>query len=381
MTLPTPGFSFQVDAVDGNARCGALETPRARIETPAFMPVGTQATVKGLTPEEVASTGARIILANTYHLWLRPGAESVAARGGVVGFMNWPHALLTDSGGYQVFSLAKHRTIDDDGITFRSHIDGSLQRLTPEEAMRVQALLGSDIAMVLDECPPGGAPRREIERAMERTSAWAERCLQTEPAEGQARFGIVQGGTELDLRLAHLESIAALDFDGVALGGFSVGEPAAQMYALLDRIAPRMPKDRPRYLMGVGTPSDLLQALSSGVDLFDCVLPTRNARNGQALTWGGRVNLRQARHRDDESSLDARCDCSVCASYSRAYLRHLFKADEMLGPRLLSLHNLHFYGALMEKAREMIRLGELGPWVASTLAEMRERDEVGDPDV
>jgi queuine tRNA-ribosyltransferase len=380
MTLPTPGFSFRVDAVDGNARCGELQTPRARIETPTFMPVGTQATVKGLTPEEVASTGARIRLANTYHLWLRPGAESVAAHGGVVGFMNWPYALLTDSGGYQVFSLAKHRTIDDDGITFRSHIDGSLQRLTPEEAMRVQALLGSDIAMVLDECPPGGAPRSEVERAMERTTAWAKRCLRTKPADGQARFGIVQGGIELDLRLSHLETIAALDVDGVALGGFSVGEPSAQMYALLDRIAPQMPKDRPRYLMGVGTPSDLLQALSSGVDLFDCVLPTRNARNGQALTWGGRVNLKQARHRDDESPLDECCDCAVCTGYSRAYLRHLFKADEMLGPRLLSLHNLHFYGALMGKAREMIRLGELGPWVASTLSEMKERDEVGDPD-
>jgi queuine tRNA-ribosyltransferase len=246
--------------------------------------------------------------------------------------------------------------------------------------MRVQALLGSDIAMVLDECPPGGAPRAEVERAIERTTAWAERCLQTKPADGQARFGIVQGGTELDLRLSHLETVAALDFDGVALGGFSVGEPSAQMYALLDRIAPQMPKDRPRYLMGVGTPSDLLQALSTGVDLFDCVLPTRNARNGQALTWGGRVNLKQARHREDESPLDEHCDCSVCTGYSRAYLRHLFKADEMLGPRLLSLHNLHFYAALMRKAREMIRLGELGSWVASTLSEMKERDEVGDPD-
>ncbi|KPK52768.1 MAG: queuine tRNA-ribosyltransferase [Myxococcales bacterium SG8_38_1] len=378
MSLPTTGFSFRVDAIDGAARCGELQTPRAVVETPAFMPVGTQATVKALTPEEVASTGARIILANTYHLWLRPGAESIAAHGGVVGFMKWPHALLTDSGGYQVFSLAKQRTIDEDGITFRSHLDGTLHRLTPEEAMRVQALLGSDVAMVLDECPPGNAPRDVIERAISRTTAWAKRCLQTEPAEGQARFGIVQGGTELDLRLEHLQTIAALDFDGVALGGFSVGEPPAQMYELLAEIGPAMPVDRPRYLMGVGTPSDLLRALSSGIDLFDCVLPTRNARNGQALTWGGRVNLRQARHRDDESPLDARCDCSVCATYSRAYLRHLIKADEMLGPRLLSLHNLHFYGALMRKAREMIRLGRLQTWVDATLAQMHEQDEVGD---
>lgn len=377
MSLPTAGFSFRVDAVDGDARSGLLQTPRASVETPAFMPVGTQASVKALTPDEVASTGARIILANTYHLWLRPGAESIASHGGVVGFMRWPHALLTDSGGYQVFSLAQHRTIDDDGITFRSHIDGSLHRLTPEEAMRVQALLGSDIAMVLDECPRGDAPRAEVERAMARTTAWAKRCLRSAPAEGQARFGIVQGGTDLDLRLSHLDAIAALDFDGVALGGFSVGEPTARMYELLGRIAPRMPKDRPRYLMGVGTPTDLLKAISSGVDLFDCVLPTRNARNGQALTWGGRVNLKQARHRDDQSPLDARCDCSVCATYSRAYLRHLFKADEMLGPRLLSLHNLHFYGALMGKAREMIRVGELGPWVDATLTQIHEGDEIG----
>ncbi len=377
MSLPTAGFAFRVDAVDGHARCGELTTPRATIETPAFMPVGTQASVKALTPEEVASTGARIILANTYHLWLRPGAESVASHGGVVGFMKWPHALLTDSGGYQVFSLAKHRTIDDAGITFRSHLDGTLHRLTPEEAMRVQALLGSDIAMVLDECPPGGASRDVVQRAIARTTDWAERCLKTEPAEGQARFGIVQGGTEPDLRLSHLQTIAALDFDGVALGGFSVGEPSAQMYELLAQIGPAMPDDRPRYLMGVGTPSDLLRALSSGIDLFDCVLPTRNARNGQALTWGGRVNLRQARHRDDESALDARCDCSVCTTYSRAYLRHLFKADEMLGPRLVSLHNLHFYGALMRKAREMIRVGGLASWVEATLTEMQELDEVG----
>ncbi len=377
MSLPTPGFSFRVEAIDGDARCGELTTPRASIETPAFMPVGTQASVKALTPDEVASTGARIILANTYHLWLRPGAESVASHGGVVGFMKWPHALLTDSGGYQVFSLAKHRIIDDDGITFRSHLDGTLHRLTPEEAMRVQALLGSDIAMVLDECPPGDAPREVVERASARTTDWAERCLQTEPAEGQARFGIVQGGTELDLRLSHLQAIAALDFDGIALGGFSVGEPPAQMHELLSQLGPLMPGDRPRYLMGVGTPTDLLRAICSGIDLFDCVLPTRNARNGQALTWGGRVNLKQARHRDDESALDARCDCSVCTTYSRAYLRHLFKADEMLGPRLLSLHNLHFYGALMRKAREMIRLGELGPWVEATLGQMQELDEIG----
>ena len=377
MRRPPEGFAFRVAARDGAARMAVFETPRAVIETPTFMPVGTQATVKSLTPDEVASTGARIILANTYHLWLRPGAESIAAHGGVVGFMKWPYALLTDSGGYQVFSLAKHRTIDEDGITFRSHLDGSLHRLTPEEAMRVQALLGSDVAMVLDECPPGRAPRTEIEEAMQRTTAWAKRCLETEPASNQARFGIVQGGTELDLRMSHLQTIAALDFDGIALGGFSVGEPPAKTYELLSEIAPAMPVDKPRYLMGVGTPIDLLRAVVAGIDLFDCVLPSRNARNGQALTWGGRVNLRQARHRDDESPLDARCDCSTCTTYSRAYLRHLIKAEEMLGPRLLTLHNLHFYGALMREAREMIRLGKLESWADATIEQMLGEDEVG----
>ena len=376
MTLPTPGFSFHVDALDGSARCGVFTTPRAVIETPAFMPVGTQATVKALSPEEVASTGARIILANTYHLWLRPGAELIARHGGVVGFMKWPHALLTDSGGYQVFSLAKHRTIDDDGITFRSHLDGDEYRLTPEEAMRVQALLGSDVAMVLDECPPGGAPRADVERAVERTTVWTTRSLAAPRTEGQGRFGIVQGGTHLDLRLSHLQTVGALDVDGVALGGFSVGEPVDQMYELLAAVGPQMPADKPRYLMGVGTPTDLLRAVGNGIDLFDCVLPTRNARNGQALTWSGRVNLRQARHSDDHGPVDPMCECPTCAAFSRGYVRHLFKSDEMLGPRLLTLHNLHFYGALMRKAREMIRAQAFASWAESTFQRMRELDEV-----
>jgi len=376
LTLPTAGFSFHVDALDGSARCGVFTTPRAVIETPAFMPVGTQATVKGLSPEEVASTGARIILANTYHLWLRPGAELIARHGGVVGFMKWPHALLTDSGGYQVFSLAKHRTIDDDGITFRSHLDGDEYRLTPEEAMRVQALLGSDVAMVLDECPPGGAPRADVERAVERTTVWTTRSLAAPRTEGQGRFGIVQGGTHLDLRLSHLQTVGALDVDGVALGGFSVGEPVDQMYELLAAVGPQMPADKPRYLMGVGTPTDLLRAVGNGIDLFDCVLPTRNARNGQALTWSGRVNLRQARHSDDHGPVDPMCECPTCAAFSRGYVRHLFKSDEMLGPRLLTLHNLHFYGALMRKAREMIRAQAFASWAESTFQRMRELDEV-----
>ncbi len=375
--LPTSGFSFELEARDGAARRGRFVTPRAVIETPTFMPVGTQATVKSLTPDEVEATGARIILANTYHLWLRPGAELVDSFGGAAEFMGWPHAMLTDSGGYQVFSLAARRVIDDDGVTFRSHLDGSKKRLTPEESMRVQRLLRSDVAMVLDVCPPGGAPRADIEEAMRITSAWAARSLASPAAEGQARFGIVQGGTHVDLRLAHLETIASMGFDGVALGGFSVGEPIEEMYRLLEVIGPRMPEDRPRYLMGVGTPYDLIEAIGKGIDLFDCVLPTRNARNGQALTWTGRVNIRQARHREDDAPLDALCDCPTCTRWSRAYLRHLFKADEMLGPRLLTQHNLHFYGALVRAAREAIGAGRYSSWALETTKRMRDGDEVG----
>ena len=376
MTLPTKGFAFAVEAEDGAARAGTFTTPRATIQTPMFMPVGTQASVKSLTPDEVAATGARIILANTYHLWLRPGAELIDAFGGVPRFMRWPHAMLTDSGGYQVFSLAERRTIDDDGVTFRSHLDGSKKRLTPEESMRVQRLLRSDVAMVLDVCPPGGAGRAEVADAMKKTTAWAKRCLATEPYEGQSRFGIVQGGVHLDLRRSHLEDIAALDFDGLAMGGFSVGEPVETMYALLEDLGRAMPRDKPRYVMGIGTPYDLIHAIGSGIDLFDCVLPTRNARNGQALTWSGRVNFKQARHKADESPLDPRCDCPTCTTYSRAYLRHLFKADEMLGPRLITQHNLWFYGALVREARVAIRQARYTTWAKATMAAMRDGDEV-----
>jgi queuine tRNA-ribosyltransferase len=374
--LRTPGFSFAETARDGDARTTVLVTPRARIETPAFMPVGTQASVKSQTPEEVAATGARIILANTYHLWLRPGAERVAALGGVPQFMGWPHALLTDSGGYQVFSLAKLRKIDDHGVAFRSHLNGDKKLLTPEESMRVQALLGADIAMLLDECPPGASERKVIEAAIKRTSAWARRSLAVPAAEGQARFGIVQGGTQLDLRRAHLEDIASLDVDGIALGGFSVGEPVADMYRVLAELAPSMPRDRPRYLMGVGTPYDLLAAIGSGIDMFDCVLPTRNARNGQALTWHGRVNLRQARHVEDQAPLDPGCKCPVCTRFTRAYLRHLFNAEEMLGPRLLTEHNLWFYGDLTRRARSAIRAGRYATFARESAQQMRDGDEV-----
>ncbi len=373
----TEGFGFEVLASDGSARAGRLTTTRAEIETPVFMPVGTQATVKTLSCDEVADTGARLILGNTYHLMLRPGSELIAQLGGLQCFMGWPHAMLTDSGGYQVFSLAKLRKIEDGGVTFRSHLDGSKHLLSPERAMQVQAELGSDIAMVLDECPQGGAPRADVEQAVRRSSAWARRCLEAPRAPGQACFGIVQGGTFDDLRIAHLEELSALGFDGLALGGFSVGEPIAEMYRLLEELGPRMPASRPRYLMGVGKPIDLLRAVAAGIDMFDCVLPTRNARNGQALTWQGRVNLKQSRHRDDADPLDPRCDCPVCTTHSRAYLRHLVQAGEMLGGRLLTQHNLHFYASLMREARHAIAERRYAQFAAEAERRMREQDEIG----
>ena len=371
------GFSFELVGEDGPARAGRLHLPHAVVDTPVFMPVGTQASVKSQTPDEVEATGARLILANTYHLMLRPSAELIAELGGAHSFMAWPHGLLTDSGGYQVFSLAELRKLDDEGAVFRSHLDGSEQQLSPERAMQVQALLGSDIAMVLDECPPAGASREDLERALRRTTAWAKRCLDAPHPAHQARFGIVQGGVDVQLRLAHLSEIAAMDFEGVALGGFSVGEPIESMYGALREVAPAMPRRRPRYLMGVGKPIDLLRAVSSGLDMFDCVLPTRNARNGQALTWGGRVNLRQARHKQDPGPLDARCECPVCARYSRAYLRHLFHAGEMLGPRLITQHNLAFYAALMRAARHAILERRYAAFAAEAEARMLDEDEVG----
>jgi queuine tRNA-ribosyltransferase len=375
----TAALSFEVLARDGqsDARVGRLTTGHGVVETPAFMPVGTQATVKSQTPAEVAETGVRLLLANTYHLMLRPGSELIASLGGVQRFMAWPHAVLTDSGGYQVFSLSQLRKIDDDGVVFRSHLDGSKYQLTPERAMQIQAELGSDIAMVLDECPPAQAPAAELERALQRTTAWARRCLAAPRPDRQARFGIVQGGTLLPLRRRHLEEIAAMPFEGIALGGFSVGEPVPEMWRLLGELGPLMPADRPRYLMGVGTPADLLHAVAAGIDMFDCVLPTRNARNGQALTWGGRVNLKQQRHRAAEEPLDARCACDVCQRYSRAYLRHLIRSGEMLGARLLTQHNLSFYAALMQQARAAIAEHRYPEFMRATETRMQELDEIG----
>jgi len=380
--MATPGFSFREIARDKNARTGVLTTPHGDIATPTFMPVGTQGSVKGLSPEEVASTGARIVLGNTYHLWLRPGPELIAKLGGLHGFSRWPHAMLTDSGGFQAFSLAQpgNRSKDaskdlkggakitEEGVVFRSHLDGSKHAMTPEESMRVQGLLGADIAMQLDECPPLGGEgvrdRKGIEHAVARTTRWAHRCLAVWRRDfrphGRALFGIVQGGTFVDLRIAHAEELAAIDdgFDGLALGGFSVGEPIEMMYAALAEVAHRLDPARPRYLMGVGTPPDLLEAIEHGVDMFDCVLPTRNARNGQALTRFGKVNVKQARFKDDPRPLDEACGCACCkGGYSRAYLRHLFMAGEMLVLRLLSIHNLFMYGELTRDARAAIAEG------------------------
>ncbi len=359
---------FEVVARCGTARAGLLHTAHGVVETPVFMPVGTQASVKSLSSGDLEALGARIILGNTYHLAMRPGSALVRDLGGLHGFMSWPRAILTDSGGFQVFSHQGRRKIDEDGVTFQSHIDGSPQRLTPESAMGIQAELGSDIAMAFDECPPSDAPAEAVRAAMERTTRWARRCVETRPAPGQLRFGIVQGGTNLELRRAHLTEIAALPFDGVALGGLSVGEPPEVMHAVVEGIAPLMPADRPRYLMGVGTPVDLLSCISSGIDMFDCVMPTRNARNGQLFVRGGRLNIANAVHCGDRRPVEEGCPCECCQRYSRAYLAHLFRAKEILYHRLASLHNLQHYLDLVRGARQAIIEGRLPEYVAGRRA-------------
>jgi queuine tRNA-ribosyltransferase len=350
----TPGFAFRTVATDGHARAGVLSTAHGEVLTPTFMPVGTQGSVKTLSPAEVSATGARIVLGNGYHLWLRPGPELIAAHGGLHGFTHWPHAMLTDSGGFQAYSLGEQCQVDDEGLVFRSHLDGSRRALSPEESMRVQGLIGADIAMQLDVCPAAEANHAEVARAVRRTTAWARRCLQAKRAD-QALFGIVQGATDLPTRLAHADELGALPFDGLALGGLSVGEPNELMHEVLGGVAHRLDGERPRYLMGVGTPSDLVRGIRAGLDMFDCVLPTRNARNGQALCWNGKIVIKQARYREDQGPLDPRCTCPTCSEgYGRSYLRHLFMAGEILVLRLLSVHNLHFYGELVQRARQAI---------------------------
>jgi queuine tRNA-ribosyltransferase len=335
------------------------------------MPVGTQGSVKTLTPDEVASTGARIVLGNTYHLMLRPGAEAIAQFGGLHGFTRWPHAMLTDSGGFQAFSLTENVKATDDGFEFQSHLDGSRHHLSPEEAVRIQGLIGADIQMQLDVCPPGESPRDAVERAVRTTTAWARRALATPRPARQALFGIVQGACFSDLRRAHAEELGALDFDGLALGGFSVGEPIEKMHETLALVAGTLDPERPRYLMGVGTPYDLVCAIEQGVDMFDCVMPTRNARNGQALTRFGKIVVKQARYKDDKSPIDPSCTCTSCTGgYSRAYLRHLYLAGEILVLRLLSLHNLHFYGQVTMGARRAILEGRFSAYKRRILEDL-----------
>lgn len=377
------GFSYEVTAQDGNARQSVLTTPHAVVPLPTFMPVGTQGSVKTLSPDEVASTGARIVLGNTYHLWLRPGEAALERFGGLHAFSKWPHAMLTDSGGFQAFSLGERKgegksslvKITEEGIAFRSHLDGEKRFLSPEEAVRVQGCIGADIQMQLDICPQGQAERPTVERAVAQTTRWAKRALAAPRPTAQALFGIVQGACFPDLRRAHAAELSELAFDGLALGGFSVGEPIEKMHETLAEVTTSLDPERPRYLMGVGTPKDLLIGIEQGVDMFDCVLPTRNARNGQALTRHGRIVIKQARYKDDPRPIDENCTCYACArGFSRAYLRHLYIASELLVLRLISLHNLHFYGWLVAGAREAIGQGSFAAYKRDRLAELAEAD-------
>jgi len=364
------GLRFAVRRTDGDARLGELRTPHGVVETPAFMPVGTQGAVKGVLFRDVAAAGASIVLGNTYHLYLRPGDELIGRRGGLHRFIGWDGPILTDSGGFQVFSLAERRVITEEGAEFRSHLDGSRHLLTPERTVDIQVRLGSDIAMVLDECLAFPATHDEAAAAMRRSVRWAGRCrarLQAlretahagreVPTPGQAQFGIVQGGVFLDLRRESAEQTRALGFEGYAIGGLSVGEPIPQMYEVVAATTGWLPEDQPRYLMGAGTPEDLVECVSRGVDLFDCVMPTRNARNGQLFTSQGRINIRNARYAEDDRPLDPACACHTCRHHSRAYLRHLHLAGEMTGSALNTLHNLSFYLDTMARIREAIAFG------------------------
>ena len=365
----TGSFSFSLRTTDGPARLGEFRTPHGVVETPAFMPVGTQGSVKAMRHEDLEAVGAQIILGNTYHLYLRPGDQLIARRGGLHSFIGWPHPILTDSGGYQVFSLAERRKITEQGAEFRSHLDGSLHLLTPESATDIQGRLGSDIAMVLDECIAYPATHDDAARSMERSVRWAQRCrtrlMQIRDGSaaeigatnsGQAQFGIVQGGIYPDLRRESAERTVAIGFEGYAIGGLSVGEPIDLMYEVVGDTARQLPEHQPRYLMGTGTPQDLVECVARGIDMFDCVLPTRNARNGQLFTSQGRLNIKNARYAEDEGPVDPECRCYTCRTHSRAYLRHLFAAGEMTAGALNTLHNLSFYLDTMRRIRDAISL-------------------------
>ncbi len=360
-------FSFEIKARDGNARTGVLRTPRGDIRTPAFMPVGTAGTVKGLTVDQVAATGADILLGNTYHLMLRPGGERMTRLGGLHKFMHWDKPILTDSGGYQVMSLSQLRKLDSEGVTFRSHVDGSQHRLTPEIAMEIQAdQIGADIVMQLDECPALPAPREDVEKAMQLSLAWARRCKAAfGKRDAQNLFAIVQGGIDPALRRTSAEALVSEGFDGYAIGGLAVGEGHEAMLATLDITTPLLPQDRPRYLMGVGKPIDIVESVVRGVDMFDCVLPTRSGRHGQAWTDDGPLNITNARYAEDLSPLDPRIACTASRDYSKAYLHHLFKAGELLGQVLLSWHNVAYYQFLMARMRDAIAEGRLTQFVAA----------------
>jgi queuine tRNA-ribosyltransferase len=370
-------FSFRLIATDGTARRGEIATPHGAVQTPAFMPVGTQATVKGLTPETVRDTGTEILLGNTYHLMLRPGAERIAGLGGLHKFMNWPRPILTDSGGFQVMSLSELRTIDESkGVTFRSHIDGAMVDLSPERAIEIQTLLGADIVMQLDECIKLPNSKAELDRAMRLSLAWAERCKRAFEAAppGRALFGIVQGGDDSVLRAQSAGALANIGFDGYAIGGLAVGEPQHVMLRVVEDTVPLIPAERPRYLMGVGTPRDLLESVARGIDMFDCVLPTRNGRHGAVFTRRGPVNLENARHRDDSRPLDDQSPYETTRTYSRAYLHHLVRVNEMLGGMLLSAINLAYYQELMAGMRDAIARGRFAEFRDQT----REGWEQGD---
>ncbi len=368
-------FGFEVTATDGRARQGVISTPRGEVRTPAFMPVGTAATVKAMMPESVRATGADILLGNTYHLMLRPSAERIAALGGLHKFMNWDRPILTDSGGFQVMSLSKLRKLSEEGVQFSSHIDGSKHMLSPERSMEIQKLLGSDIVMCFDECPALPATDAEVAKSMALSMRWAQRSRDAfGDRPGYALFGIQQGGVTRDLRAESAEALRAIGFDGYAVGGLAVGEGQEAMFGVLDYAPDMLPEDKPRYLMGVGKPDDIVGAVERGIDMMDCVLPSRSGRTGQGWTRHGQVNLRNARHRDDPRPLEEACGCPACRQYSRAYLHHVIRADEIIGSMLLTWHNLHYYQDLMAGLRAAIGAGTLAGFVTDFHAKRAEGD-------
>ncbi|MDD2273383.1 MAG: tRNA guanosine(34) transglycosylase Tgt [Desulfuromonadaceae bacterium] len=354
-TFSAETFSIIHRDSSSKARLGSLKTPHGEVETPIFMPVGTNATVKAMTPEDLLEVKAQIILANTYHLYLRPGHRLVEQMGGLHRFMNWDKPILTDSGGFQVFSLGELRKISEEGVKFQSHLDGSYHMLTPELATNIQEALGADVIMCFDECPPATADYHYVSRSLELTTRWARRCKDAHTRVGQQLFGIVQGGMHYDLRARSVEDLCSIGFDGYALGGLSVGEEKEQMYGVMECCSTLLPEDSPRYIMGIGSPEDLVEAVWHGYDMFDCVMPTRNARNGMLFTSQGRVNIKAKIYEDDAGPLDPACSCKVCKNYSRAYLRHLYRSGEILSSQLNTYHNLHFYLDLMRRIREAIR--------------------------